>query len=582
MAYSLALQNGGFLYLDSDVIVLKPIHELAEHVRIAGCYDDLSSVRIISDKHHPWAGDPTLENRWFINSGVFFAPRNRREFFEELLVRSQNDELWDRYGVLYDNSFLCAHFNLLDEMVDYVDSTVYNWQGFVVDGQLQVKRSGDSLVNCRTGQVLKIAHFAGVPNPEATMCRWPVAVTSLLAARGSTNETSRENSLVEFLGTLDPDFDYSPQDSTPRIVLDAMVRETVDLASTQLHRDYRERSTYFVDREMILSLAHSKPPSKYRWNGLACGGDCLDGEEYNFLLCAIRDLSIKTAIHTGAGEADRLFHDFEVDALRVEVTTGSQLDRLDDHGRRFAFVNLDPQTGEFDHVTLRQTTESSGVQQFDLLLIDSPLGPRARASELDQLVILAKPRYVAFHDAHRDCETIFAFQHRCGLRLVAYLPSDRGIALFEFPSAVSPATGIKSLRPFDFEVKLANPSARIQLADEHIILLPEDHRRVFLTVTNLGDETLSSRYSSPVLLSYHWMSGDHEVKLWDGLRSVLPFDILPSCSASIEVTIAPSPDSSCSLVCVTLVQESVGWFDIFDPASRLFVQFDGEKASTEH
>jgi len=118
VAYSLALQNGGFLYLDSDVIVLKPIHELVEHSRITGCYDDLSSVRIIEDKQHPWAGDPTLENRWFINSGVFFAPRGRREFFDELLARSQNDELWHRYGVLYDNSFLCAHFNLLGEMVE--------------------------------------------------------------------------------------------------------------------------------------------------------------------------------------------------------------------------------------------------------------------------------------------------------------------------------------------------------------------------------------------------------------------------------------------------------------------------------
>jgi hypothetical protein len=128
-AYSTAFQEGGFLYLDSDVIVLKPIHELIEHSRITGCYDDLSSVRIIADKHYPWPEAPVLENRWFINSGVFFAPRSRRGFFEELLARSQNDDLWERYGVLYDNSFLCAHLNLLDEMIDYVDSTVYNWQG---------------------------------------------------------------------------------------------------------------------------------------------------------------------------------------------------------------------------------------------------------------------------------------------------------------------------------------------------------------------------------------------------------------------------------------------------------------------
>ena len=70
----------------------------------------------------------------------------------------------------HDNSFLCAHFNLLNEPVEYVDGKVYNWQGFVVDGRLQVERCGKALINCQTGQILKIAHFAGVKNPDAAMC----------------------------------------------------------------------------------------------------------------------------------------------------------------------------------------------------------------------------------------------------------------------------------------------------------------------------------------------------------------------------------------------------------------------------
>lgn len=45
------------------MIVLKPIHELIEHSRITGCYDDLSSVPIIADKRYPWPEDPALENR---------------------------------------------------------------------------------------------------------------------------------------------------------------------------------------------------------------------------------------------------------------------------------------------------------------------------------------------------------------------------------------------------------------------------------------------------------------------------------------------------------------------------------------
>jgi hypothetical protein len=575
LAYTLALQNGGFLYLDSDVIVLKPIEELAAHARITGCYDDLSSVHIIPDKLHPWAGDLSLENRWFINSGVFYAPRSRRGFFEELLVRSRKDELWERYGVLYDNSFLCAHFNLLNEMVDYVDSTVYNWQGFVVDGQLQVQRSGDSLVNCHSGKVLKIAHFAGVPNPDAAMCRWPVAVTSLLASRGSMNEISREHALVEFLGTLNPDFDYPPRDPTPRIVLDAMLRETVDLTSTQLLRDYSELGGYFADRETILSLAHSEPPSRYLWNGLACGGSCLDGEEYNFLLSAIRDLGIRTAIHTGTAETGRLFQDFEVEAWRVESTDGVG---ADDHGRRAAVVKADPESDEGDRLALRQSTELLGVQQFDLLLIQVRPGTRARGIEIERLIELAQPKYLAVHDAHRNSQSIFALQQKNGLRLIDHLASARGFVLLAVPSAVDPSKGAASLPPFDFEVELAHPRIRIQLAKERIVLLPDDLRRISVTVTNLGDEALSSRYSRPVLLSYHWMSGDLQVKLRDGLRSALPFDVLPGCSATIEMTVAPPPDSECSLVCLTLVHEGVCWFDDVDPGNRLLVQCDGEKA----
>ena len=172
-AYMEAFEDGDFLYLDSDVIVLQPIQEITDHKNITRCYDDLSCVRCVRDTQYPWPGDPSLENRVFINSGVFYAPTSRSGFFEELRTRSLRNELWNRYilpGCLYDNSFLCAHFNLLNEPVEYVDSAVYNWQGFVVDGRLQVERRGKCLVNSRTGQVLKVAHFAGVKNPDAAMC----------------------------------------------------------------------------------------------------------------------------------------------------------------------------------------------------------------------------------------------------------------------------------------------------------------------------------------------------------------------------------------------------------------------------
>jgi hypothetical protein len=35
--------------------------------------------------------------------------------------------------------------------VEYVDCKVYDWQGFVVQGRLQVERCGKALINCQTG-----------------------------------------------------------------------------------------------------------------------------------------------------------------------------------------------------------------------------------------------------------------------------------------------------------------------------------------------------------------------------------------------------------------------------------------------
>jgi hypothetical protein len=74
--------------------------------------------------------------------------------------------------------------------------------------------------------MLKIAHFAGVKNPDAAMCTWPVEVTSLLSGIGSSDDKSREGALVDFLGALNHDFDSTPADPIPGKVLNAMVRET--------------------------------------------------------------------------------------------------------------------------------------------------------------------------------------------------------------------------------------------------------------------------------------------------------------------------------------------------------------------
>lgn len=576
-AYATAFDEGDFLYLDSDVIVLQPIEELTTHIHITGCHDDLSSVRGIPDTKYPWLGDPDLENRQFINSGVFYAPTSRSEFFEELRRRSLDDVLWNRYilpGTLYDNSFLCAHFNLLNEPVEYVDGKVYNWQGFVVQGRLQVERCGKALINCRTGQMLKIAHFAGVKNPDAAMCTWPVEVTSLLSGIGSSNDKSHESALVDFLGALNHDFDSTPADPIPGKMLNAMVREAVDLVTTHLSCDYSQRGTYLADPQTMISLAYSSPPANYRWNGLACGGAYLDAEEYNFVLRVIENGGIRTAIETGAGETSILLRSFGVDALSIEAQQGPWLERAREHGCRCALLRFNQETAQFDPVELRQAVDSFLVGSFDLLFIDSPPGTYARSRILDQIALIATPKYVLMHDALRDSENIFGFQQRFGLRLAAFLPSARGLALFEFEPSGASAIDWRALLGFDPNTKLNQPRVQLELADDRIAKMPEGRCRLYVTVKNAGAQTLSSHYFDPICLSYHLLSRDHHIVLWDGLRTPLPFDILPGSAATFEAVVALPTEPGNALLCLTLLQEGVCWFDACSSENRLFLQLN--------
>jgi hypothetical protein len=194
-----------------------------------------------------------------------------------------------------------------------------------------------------------------------------------------------------------------------------------------------------------------------------------------------------------------------------------------------------------------------------------------------QLVQIAQPKYVALHHVHRMFGPLFALQQRFGARLIAYLASLRGFALLELPSLIESNWDGSALGGFESDMKLVNPRVQIQLADDRATLLPGNHRRILVTVMNLGEQTLSPRYASPVALSYHWMTADDQVMLWDGVRSPLPFDILPGCAATVEVRIGPAPDSSCSIACVTLVQEFVGWFDESDPSNRLLLSLNGDE-----
>lgn len=579
-AYCRAFQEGSFLYLDSDILVLQPIQELTQHSRIAGCFDDLSCVHAIPDKRHPWPGDPALENRCFINSGVFFAPKSRREFFQELLSCSRSDELWERYilpGSLYDNLFLCAYFNLLNEPVEYVDAEVYNWPGFVVDGQLQVKRNGDSLVHCRSNKVLKVAHFAGVREPDRAMCTWPVEVVSLLSSMGGDGQESRETAFVNFLATLSDDFAQPTADPIPGQTFNYLAAEAVDLFTHNLQVDSRSRRSYLVNPAAMISLGYSVPLANHRWNGLACGHAYFEGEEYNFLQRIIQQLDIRTAVETGAGETSILLKRLGVDALSIESQEGPWLKRAREQGCRCRLIPFDPNGALFDRETLLQAvSEFAPSGKINLLLVDSPSGTQARSRIVEQVLPLAKPRYVLVHDALRDAGNVFECMQRFGMRLAAFLPSDRGAILLRARDEGETCPGLMDL---DRGTEMQSPRIRIELL-KLVENAPGDRwQGCMIRITNLGPQTLSSRYTNPVHCSYHWLSPDEQVLIWDGVRTPLPFDILPGGAADFEVNVLLPEGQFESVLCFALVQEKVGWFEQFSPENRLKIRVRGGEGS---
>jgi hypothetical protein len=185
-AYSKKIKSGGFLYLDSDIIVLSPLDELADCKMFSGCPDDLSACSFIQNRRYPWPGDPALKNCVYINSGVFYAPFPTRDFFDELHELSLSDDLWSRYILpdgLYDNHFLCAQLNLKKQPVHLLDPLTYNWQGFYKEGTLQVCRRDNSLVNRESGTELKLVHFAGIQDIDHFLRALPRDISSFLYSR---------------------------------------------------------------------------------------------------------------------------------------------------------------------------------------------------------------------------------------------------------------------------------------------------------------------------------------------------------------------------------------------------------------
>jgi hypothetical protein len=75
------------------------------------------------------------------------------------------------------------------------------------------------------------------------------------------------------------------------------------------------------------------------------------------------------------------------------------------------------------------------------------------------------------------------------------------------------------------------------------------------SAAGIGPGTLSVR------LSYHWFDYAGRAAVYDGARTLLPHDVLPGQTVSVNARVAPPPLPGHYVLRLTMVQEGVEWFD---------------------
>jgi len=81
-----------------------------------------------------------------------------------------------------------------------------------------------------------------------------------------------------------------------------------------------------------------------------------------------------------------------------------------------------------------------------------------------------------------------------------------------------------------------------------------------VAVTNTGLRVWPSAGSQPVRLSYHWLSSDGSVAVWNGARAPLPQEVAPGASVTLALPVFPPTTTGTYLLRLDMVEEGVTWF----------------------
>ena len=183
-AYRIAMEEGGFLYLDSDIIVTGTLNSLIDDSALVACRDDLSGCDFIADRQYPWTSRPDLKAIHYFNSGVFYAPVALADFFTECHKASLDNIKWAELIIpekLLDNHFLCGMVNDRNPPIRYVEEKEFNWQGLRRHDQIMATLLDGNIINVETQKPLRLLHFAGISEIDKFLLRLPMEIINIVA-----------------------------------------------------------------------------------------------------------------------------------------------------------------------------------------------------------------------------------------------------------------------------------------------------------------------------------------------------------------------------------------------------------------
>lgn len=549
LAYSHAAKGGGFIYMDSDILVLQSLDSLIRVSHFTACRDDMSECQYIIDKARPWKNHPQWTAERYFNSGVFAVPAGFDRFFDLILQEAMDDRDWNSIvvpGKLYDNHYLCAKVAQYDIQVCFISEHEYNWQGFRRFNELNcyVDEAG-VLRNKPKGTPLRLVHFAGIQNIDAYLASLPTEITKILAMSIAEDPSG-------FLEAMNISI-RNPVGIEERLRLQ-LVKSMAIMPCVDQYRPGAELPL-LNEAAAATSIALSTTATDFLWNNLKCGGSYLSAAEYKALRDFILAEKVSAILEFGAGYTTTLFSRLVKKQVALEGWEGPWLDFARINGCEVRIVAFSSETG-FDERHLQVAIKDTlSISDKSMVFIDSPPGTANRSLVIEQVVRhIPDADYYVVHDSIRDSANVYRLASTLGLQVIDHFSSWRGMTYLG-------RTAQGSCVPKKNNVAITEICAMATFAVdyEEAIIDKTAVNRVFIKLKNTGDVVFPTGRDGGLLFSLHLIGLDGYIIAWDTPRYTLPVDLAPEDTVAFWVSI-PSDYGRVGAFDCDFVKEGEFWW----------------------